>query len=400
MKKILFVTNRNIITSSGEMRLIKNRAETLYGNYGIATDFVVLSKKNRLSSQKKETIKAGGALDVIGVNYASPFSLLVSCSKMKRIVSHKLAKNEYGALIISGEAMPFFTKCFKKKSKIHVYLDIHGAFEDVLEVANSSSLLKKIALKFLYHIDKTTVRHGLKYCDGIFVVTEFLKDYLKERFYIGKEKLFFIVPCATSTLPLDKTEYDIDREIYRKKYGISDEEIVFLYSGGVSPWQCIGDSIALFRKLAERLNKKAVMLVFSQDVAELKDLIGNDSRIKVDSYSPDELIHALRVGDFAFLLRKNSLTNNVAFPNKFLEYVQSGIQIITTPYVKEIARQVDKYGLGYIYDFNDVPSLIEYIENSLGRGGYEDKLNYVLEKNSFINTTKVFAESFINEHRE
>ena len=84
------------------------------------------------------------------------------------------------------------------------------------------------------------------------------------------------------------------------------------------------------------------------------------------------------------MLRENCITNNVAFPNKFLEYVQSRMKIITTPYVFEVSKQIEEYKLGFIYDFSDdVQKVASYISNHK-----VNEINVVLDvlkKNSFQN---------------
>ncbi len=55
MKKILFITSRNIISTCGELRLIKNRANVLKEAYGYTTDFIayrITVKHNLPGSQK------------------------------------------------------------------------------------------------------------------------------------------------------------------------------------------------------------------------------------------------------------------------------------------------------------------------------------------------------------
>ena len=63
--RILFITNRNILTTCGELRLIKNRAEKLYEAYGISTDIIALASPQRIRSDKKEKINANGDLQLI-----------------------------------------------------------------------------------------------------------------------------------------------------------------------------------------------------------------------------------------------------------------------------------------------------------------------------------------------
>ena len=75
-----------------------------------------------------------------------------------------------------------------------------------------------------------------------------------------------------------------------------------------------------------------------------------DTNIQIASLAPNEVSQNLPVADFAFLLRGNTVTNRVAFPNKFLEYVMAGLKVITTPYVPDIAANVKKYNIGYVID--------------------------------------------------
>jgi len=156
----------------------------------------------------------------------------------------------------------------------------------------------------------------------------------------------------------------------RKRYGIAEEEKVFVYSGGVSPWQCIEESVELFNKIAMRLNN-CKMLLLSGDKTAVEKYASE--KIIVDSLQYSAVNSTICAGDFAFLLRKDCVTNNVAYPNKFIEYVQSGMKIIATPYVKDVAEQIDEYNLGVVIeDFNDEP-ILNLLMNSEG---------YMLDKNN------------------
>ena len=81
MKKILFLTNRNILTTSGEMRLVKNRAESLYNDYNVASDFIVVQKKERIFSKQREYINAGGNLYSIELSIKNLFILIIKIVK-------------------------------------------------------------------------------------------------------------------------------------------------------------------------------------------------------------------------------------------------------------------------------------------------------------------------------
>ena len=389
MKKILFITNRNILTSCGELRLIKNRTEMLYKCGDVQTDFIVMNSIDRFTSKQREKIENIGK--IVECAYKSKYFFMKSVKKAQSAMIKKIDEEKYSTVILSGALTYKFAEIIKNKyPNINVILDIHGASEDMLEIAKHSNGVKKYALKFLYKYESKSLSNATKYCDGLLVVTDELKNYLISKYPVIKDKKFYRIPCAYSQNLFTQDEYDANRNQYREKYGIKDE-LVFVYSGGTSTWQCIEESIDLYKQIDESLNRKTKMLIFSYNAEQLKSLINNDSRFSIDSYEPNELGKALCASDFAFLLRKKSLTNKVAFPNKFLEYVAGGMKIITTPYVTEIAKQVEKFNCGYIYDFKFDQSIINYIENvepSYNQGLIKE----VLDFNSYERCLKELIE--------
>jgi len=377
MERTLFITNRNMLTACGEMRLIKNRAEMLYKYGNIRTDFIVINSNARFDSATRESIENAG--EIVECGYKSKAFIMKSVWQAGKEIERKLRTGKYSTVILSGTMVYRFASDIKHRYKnIKILLDIHGASEDMLEIAANSKWVKRYALRALYQYEVKYLGKAVGYCDGFLVVTEELQKYLVEKYPDIKGKKFYRVPCACNQGVLSQDAYSRFRETYRKKYGITDE-IVFLYSGGVSNWQCVDEAINLYKQIDKTLEKKTKMLIFSYKAEKIKSLIGEDKRFLLDSYTPDELGKALCAGDFALLLRKKSLTNQVAFPNKFLEYAAGGMKIITTPYVKEVANQVRRFNLGYIYDFHFDKKIVEYIENtkiSYDRNLIENVLNY------------------------
>jgi len=143
--------------------------------------------------------------------------------------------------------------------------------------------------------------------------------------------------------------------------------------------------------------KKCKLLILSFDVKKLSHL-QNDESITIDSISASMVKDVLCAGDFAFLLRDNIITNNVAFPNKFLEYISSGMKIITTPYVYDIASMVEEYQLGrVIKNINDCPiDLIEYIDIGYKYGEDFGERTELLSSVSFKKVLKPFVNDIQN----
>ena len=363
--RILFITNRNILTTCGELRLIKNRAEKLYEAYGISTDIIALASPQRIRSDKKEKINANGDLQLIEQDRCRIITIFTANLQLQKNIIGFLNKHSYDAVILSGAGIAYYAGLIKRIDKnILVYADIHGACEDSLEISKGCSLLKQLFYRAIYFLDYYGLRKSAKYIDGYFVVTRSLREYIDERFRVSKDTSFFIVPCATANANDHYFDnYDLYRKTYREKYGIKDSRKVFIYSGGTSVWQCLNETINLYKKIKKEIIDSQ-LLIFSHNHDEILKLVGNEKDIIVDSYQPTELSKALCAGDFAFLIRRDCVTNNVAFPNKFLEYVQSRMKIISTPFVFEIADQINRYDLGVIYDFTDTSKVITYIKQA------------------------------------
>lgn len=394
MKKILFVTSRNILTSCGEIRLIKNRAEAFYNIYGIPTDFVALQKSDRIASKNKEVINAGGSLTCFPFSFGNPLLFLRSLKRLEKEVIARVESGEYCMVVLSGFCMNRLAKIIKLHSNVYTVIDIHGASEDSLLLAKYAPFHKRILLMLSYYIGKLIPDKSLKNANGCFVVTKALEDYVRNSKVVHKNFDFYRIPCATSMNKLSEEEYEAYRNGYRLKYDIKPDEKVFIYSGGVSPWQCIDETIELYRNLSKRIQGKSRLIMLSYNINVIKEKLIDGDNIICDSYHPNELTKVLCAGDYAFFLRKNCITNNVAFPNKYLEYLLAGMYIISTPYVFESAEQIGKNKLGYLYDFDNVDGLVNYIENTPIERKYDVSLiENILYRNSFEYTLKPLIQN-------
>lgn len=391
-KRVLFITNRNILTTCGELRLIKNRAETLFSVYNVRSDFLTLANPSRINAVQKERINAGGSIKAIPQNINNPISILKAWIEIKREIKKRILSEKYRTIILSGSGMPLLSKYIKKiNKKIRIYADIHGASEDIEELVKNASKIKRIINKSIFMLDKKGIQKSTNYLDGYFVVTDSLKDYLKTNYNIKTKAAFYVAPCAT-VIQDDKyfENYYKYRREYRKKFSLKENETAFIYSGGISSWQCIEETISVFNEIKKKM-ANAKLLIFSHNQNEIIKMIGTKTDIIFDSFKPEELTKALCAGDYAFLLRRDCVTNNVAFPNKYLEYVQSKMKIITTPYVYEIARQVKKWNLGITIDIDNpnVFNMMEYLTNS--ELNTDKIVREVLNYNSFSKTLKSFV---------
>lgn len=385
-KKILFITNRNIINTCGELRLIKNRAENLYHHYGFATDFIAFTNKN---SVRPELILAGGTTEAIKYSKKNLVSFFQGKIKLEHEVSKRISTGEYGIVIISGpEVLPLVRRIKQETPDIITIADCHGATEELIEF-DFQNPIKTLFRHTLYRTWKIKERNNYRYFDHVLAVSESLKRYLVDNYSLNGDKIH-TVPCATDGSIPSFEVLRKQRNESRRKYSIKDDEILFVYSGGTSKWQCIEETVDLFKRIKISL-ANAKLLLLSGDKEYISKFLGED--VIIDSLEADEVKRTLPAADYTFLLRDNYITNNVAFPNKFLEYVESGAKIIATPYVEDIALYIESNNIGYVLkNLSYEDGIVEYIRNMKEYGEDYDKRESLLQELSFKNRLKFFEE--------
>lgn len=393
MSKILFITTRNVLNTSGELRLIKNRSKALYDKWGIQTDFLVITskKKAKMNSEKVNIENT----TVITMNSSNPIDYLWSYNKCSEMILRQIKSGVYKAVVLSGIGTLQFVQVIKKSNKdMPVIADIHGANEDIKEFSKGKSFFKKLYLNLLYHYSRYSESKYLSKMDGIFVVSTALSEYLANEFSLSNLK-YYVVPCAIDSRNIKLQERDENRKKYREKYNIKSDETLFIYSGGVSPWQCIETSIKIFKNLHSTSEGKYKMLILSHHIEKIIPLLKDCKGIITDRADSSEVNNILCAGDYGFLIRENMVTNNVAYPNKFLEYVQSGMKIITTPFVYDVVNQLKKFDLGLFIDPDDKyeKELLNYINKTNYTDNSENR-KHLLHKTSFEETLKGFVKDF------
>ena len=153
MNKVLVVTSRNVHTTSGELRLIKNRAEALYKNYGIPTDFISIVKPSRLDSPQKEEIKAGGIIEPVIIHFKNPFSVIKVYFSTVKLLKEKMNDN-YNFILFSGAGTHLLMKTAHKiNSKIKLGIN----FPVLLNICGGSEgqSINRIWYRFVSKLDNT-----------------------------------------------------------------------------------------------------------------------------------------------------------------------------------------------------------------------------------------------------
>lgn len=380
--KILLITSRNAYSTSGELRLIKNRAKTLSEVYGVQTDVIVFRHKKTMK-KAQEKLNCGEFI----IKTYSWISYLFVKNKLKNLIKKEIGRKKYRVVVLSGVVVfPLISYLKPLFPNVKFIADIHGAYEELIEFSGRNQIQTYIR-RLYYKYAKHEEQKFLPLYNAYFVVSKALMNYVKKEYSI-ENNCFFIVPCAIQETSLDVETVKKNRIKYRQKYGLKDNDLLFVYSGGVSPWQCIEKSVEMYKHFSTDKNNTKLLLMSNNK--EYLSKFASDN-ILIDSYPAEEVRRVLCACDYAFLLRQDLTTNNVAYPNKFLEYVSCGLKIITTDYVYDVAEQTKKYKLGICVSLSEMLPDATFIDN---KGFLDDieRRNTLLKETCFSTTLLPFVK--------
>jgi hypothetical protein len=369
--EIAFLVSRNINTQSGALMLILNRSISLRDDFNINSHFINLSD---VGSEGACTLsKNGFSVRRISTYKYNLIYLFIGFIRMFLATVSYLRRQPASVIVISGYFPVIFIGLLKLIfSRTRILLDVHGAVEEMLEYP-SDKLRIFNSFKFIYLFLKLNLFWTLKLIDGVLVVSNTLHEHLVKFHGLDINKKSFFIPCTSSNTNGYLANRNQSRNSVVKKLSISDKCILFVYSGGTSKWQCLNETLEYFCKINKGLLSESshLMLILSDRQYKIPKKYLH-LPITLMTLSPNEIPEFLMAADFSFLIRDHSITNKVAFPNKFYEYFAYGTKCIITDAIFDIRKIVCDEHQGIVLS-NEMPInyLLDYINRSKDFDPYE-----------------------------
>jgi glycosyltransferase involved in cell wall biosynthesis len=197
-------------------------------------------------------------------------------------------------------------------------------------------------------------REAVQRSDFRLAVSEALVDHWRERYnYHGADHV--VVPCALAASHLADPG---DPWETRKSLGFSPEDVVLVYSGSAAGWQ----SFTLLERAVSTIlatQPRVKVLFLSPPDPAIEALVANWSGRALRMWvKPHEVQAVLNACDHALLIREDTITNRVASPTKFAEYLACGLPVIISAHIGDFSETVRKQGLGTVYnDDRNLPML-------------------------------------------
>ena len=196
----------------------------------------------------------------------------------------------------------------------------------------------KLFVKKFFDIEKKAVLNS----DFRLAISHELVNYWSKKFNFSK-KNYKVIPSTLNSVHLSNV-----RTINRESLGFNKSDIIFVYSGSSSGWQSFSKMIQ-FIELFLIKNAKYKLLILSKKTNVIKKLLLKyPNQISVKWLNPNNVLPVLKICDYGLIIRENSLTNYVASPVKFAEYLYSGLKIIISSNIGDYSKFVQDNDCGYI----------------------------------------------------
>lgn len=293
------------------------------------------------------------------------------------LMINNCSKNSDRVIIFSRMIFGKEIKILRKFIKKPIYFIFDARAASVEENKYNAVVrqhLSKSQFDFFKHISYTeciTVHEA----DRIFAVSNQLKKYLIQNYGVKKDK-FFIYPCLSDS---NKFYYDeFLRNSMREELRYKENDIVYLYAGGLNNLYHVSDNILIFLNIVAQKDPNSKFLLLSKDRLDndivLKEYPALVGRFINKSVNNSEMVKYLNAADYGLLFRENVPMNNVASPSKFAEYMLCGLPTIISEGVGDYSELCEKEGLGILFKETELTDMNTFDYNKIRNRQFNRKI--------------------------
>ena len=202
-------------------------------------------------------------------------------------------------------------------------------------------------------------------------VSKKLIEYWKQEYKKAVElSKIALVPCTVNSYSISFNQEQTFSEVVR-----------LVYSGGIGKWQSFEKIVYLTDNLLSKQHNIEILFLTKEN-GLLKRLIKKyPRRVKRLWVNPDQVNDVLSKCDYGLLIRDDKITNNVASPVKFAEYLNAGLSVLISPKIGDFSEFVQSNDCGIIVK-NEIP-ILEKVDEEKRK--YNKKLcNLYFSKNAEI----------------
>lgn len=199
-------------------------------------------------------------------------------------------------------------------------------------------------------------RDAVLRADGRLAVSAALVRHWQQKYGYGGSG-HVVIPCTLNAgfqTPLPSAER---RAQLRAARGYQPDDIVLVYSGSSAGWQSFGEVDALVTALMQQ--NAAVKILFLAKVEKEKLSCAQQfpDRVQTDWLGHDAVAEVLAACDYGILVREQTVTNQVASPTKFAEYLSRGLRVLISPNLGDYSAWVEEQQCGSVAYTGQIPPI-------------------------------------------
>lgn len=180
-------------------------------------------------------------------------------------------------------------------------------------------------------------------------VSEELVKYWNERYGYSENK-HVVIPCTLNTSFRPEILKQEEIENARKKMKFNADDIILVYSGSTAGWQSFDLLQGFLQKIINK-NKNIKVLFLSEKDKNVDQLKAEfPDKIFQTFVKHSEVSGILKSCDIGILIREKSVTNKVASPTKFAEYLSAGLPVIISEGIGDYTSFVKQNDCGWVLD--------------------------------------------------
>lgn len=222
-------------------------------------------------------------------------------------------------LIIVGDALTGY-KLLKRFKNVVIW------FQGVIPEESYMKHRSKIRQSILREIEKKA------YNNSIFkiLVTPKMYEHYEKKYNKNRKGEHIIIPCF-SEKEIQKTSFNVEGKYSKNK---------FVYVGSTQEWQLFNYTIQLYKKIETASTNSTELLVLTPSIEEAKSIAKKHDvkNITIKYVKQSQINEELKDVKYGFILRDESIVNQVATPTKFSSYISNGIIPIFSSSLTDFTR--------------------------------------------------------------
>jgi hypothetical protein len=287
--------------------------------------------------------------------------------------------------------VPFFTgiffSCLRKKPEVIYCHDVillpiallvklfNGAtiiyMPHELETEETGS--GKVLNMFLKIIEKI----GMKFVKHTTVVSPGIQHWYQNKYKTDKVSLIRNIP------DFDNQKQSINKKL-RLELGLSNTDIVFIYQGLIENSRGVIEVANIFSKLKDS-RKHLVFMGYGPSTSAIVDFESKFENIHyIPAVKPEDIYNYTSDADigFVFIAKEVSMSYKYSLPNKYFEYVKSGIPILISDNLISIEEEINTNHSGWCIN-SSTEALQVFIENINSNDILEAKRKVILANENY-----------------